>query len=212
MISAAALLSGQDSTEKNSAKQTRAPAQSEFSTVTSADRILEVRYPKALLHCKHDDGENPDVWSPEGCAADIPVCGDSAHSGNVLLCLAYPAQNFRGSNLQAAAFSVSRIENFDAAECSQKWARTNTTDVHAEKIGGLKLQAARAEQSERSHVADQRMYRVFHKSCYELDINFVTALDTAFAAEDVPRKLTHAELDQIRSALAQALAGFRFLK
>lgn len=197
---------------QSSGGQTRTQAQPELSTVVSADHTVQVRYPKSLQVCKHNDGENPDVWSPEACAADIPACDTSGHSGNVLLCLAYPAGDFHGSELQAAAFAVSRITNFNESECMQKWARTGTTEIHSERIGSLKFQAARAEESEQNHVADQHIYRIYHKACYELDINVVIALDTALAVEDVPRKLTSAEREQIRDALEQALAGFRLLK
>jgi hypothetical protein len=197
---------------QNVAAQARTQPQAEFSIVTSADQVVQVRYPKSLLICKHNDGENPDVWSPEGCAAEIPVCDTSGHSGNVLLCLAYPVAEFHGSELQAAAFSVSRIDNFNERECVQKWARSGTTEIHSERIGRLRFQAARAEQSERSHVAYQHIYRIYHNACYELDINMVIALDTAFAAEDVPRKLTPAERDRINALLEQALSGFRFRK
>jgi hypothetical protein len=208
----AAAIAGQTSTAQSPSVGNRTQPQPEFSIVVSADHAVEVRYPKSLLVCKHNDGENPDVWSPNGCAADIPVCDTSGHSGNVLLCLAYPTADFRGSELQAAAFAVSRIDNFNSDECTQKWARINTTEIHSEKIGSLKFQLARAEESERSHVADQHIYRIYHKACYELDINVVIALDTAFAAEDVPRKLTAGEREQIMSVLEQALAGFRFVK
>lgn len=197
---------------KNFTAPSRAQPQPELSSVFNPDHTIQVRYPKALRVCKHSDGENPDVWSPEGCAADIPVCDNSGHSGNVLLCLAYPAGDLRGSDLQAAAFAVSRIDNLNESECLQKWPRTNTAEIHSEKIGSLKFEAAQAEETERSHVASQHIYRIYHKACYELDINLVVALDTAFAAEDAPRKSTPAERDQIKSVLEQALAGFRFVK
>jgi hypothetical protein len=187
--------------------------QPEFSSVTSPDRVVQVRYPASLLVCKNLDGENPDAWSPEACAAEIPVCDSSGHSGNVLVCVAYPASDFHGSELQAAAFAVNRIDNLSAKECTQKWPRTDTKEIGQQEIGGLKFQAAKAEESARSHVADQHIYRIYHKgACYEFDINIVMALDTAFAAEDAPRKLTPAEHSQIKSTLEQALAGFRFLK
>jgi hypothetical protein len=191
--------------------QTRAQ---EFASVTSPDRVFQVRYPKSLLVCAHRDGENPDVWSPEACAADIPVCDNSGHAGNVILCLAYPTDAFHGSELQAAAFSVSSIDNYASAkECVQKWPRSNTSDIHSEEVGGLHFQAAKASETGNSHVADQRIYRIFHKGvCYELDLNVTTALDSAFAAEDAPRKLTEEERAKIKDALMQALRGVRFLK
>jgi hypothetical protein len=191
--------------------QTRAQ---ELASVTSPDRVFQVRYPKSLLVCAHRDGENPDVWSPEACAADIPVCDNSGHAGNVILCLAYPTDAFHGSELQAAAFSVSSIDNYASAkECAQKWPRSNTSDIHSEDVGGLHFQAAKAAETGNGHVAEQSIYRIFHKgTCYEVDVNLTVALDSAFAAEDKPRKLTPAERQTIQQTLIKAVSGFRFLK
>jgi hypothetical protein len=191
--------------------QTRAQ---EFTSVTSSDGVFRVRYPKSLLVCSHRDGENPDEWSPQDCAADIPVCDNSGHAGNVILCLASPTAEFQGSELQAAAFSVSRIDNLAGAkECLQKWPRADTSDIHSEEIGGLRFQAAKAKETGNSHIAEQHIYRIFHKAaCYELDVNLTVALDTAFASEDAPRKLTAAEREKIKGLLTRALRGFRFLK
>jgi hypothetical protein len=193
--------------------QHKPPADSKLATTASSDHAVQVRYPMSLKVCTHRDGENPDVWSPDDCAAEIPVCDNSGHAGNVLVCLAYPAQEFRGSNLQAAAFAVSRIDNFSAIECAGKWPRTNTSEIHSQQISGMKFKAAKAQETANSHVADQSIYRIAHKgACYELDVNFTIALDTAFPAEDVPRKLTAAEQEKIRTALLQALSGFQFAK
>lgn len=194
--------------------QARKRASSDLDRVASADHRVEVRYPKALLVCTHLDGENPDVWSHEACMAEIPVCDNSGHAGDVLVCLAYPAEEFKKTDLQAAALAVSRIENLRAAkECREKFARSDTSDMHSERIAGMEFQVARAVQTESSHVSEQNIYRIFHRgACYELDVNLTTALDSAFAAEDVPRKLTAEEREKIKSTLRQALEGFRFLK
>jgi len=193
--------------------QNRSTAHSKFASLTDPDKVFEIRHSKSLLVCSHRDGENPDVWSPDSCIADIPVCDNSGHAGNVLACLAYPVDKFKGSELQAAAFSVSRIESLSADECVKKWARSDTANIHSEEIHGLKFQVGHAVETGNSHAADESIYRVFHKgACYELDMTLAIAQDSAFAAEDVPRKLTAAERDQIRGVLMQALDGFRFLK
>ena len=146
--------------------------------------------------------------------ADIPVCDNSGHAGEVLLCLAYPAGEFKKSELQAAAFAVSRIDNLrTASECTKKWPRSNTSRVRSEKIGGLKFEVAEAEESGNSHVNSEMIYRTFHNgACYELDVNIAIAQDSAFASEDAPRKLTAAEREKVKVTLLQALAGFRFVK
>jgi hypothetical protein len=207
----AGLLAGSSS---RMSAQSRAKANPELQKFVSTDHSFEVRYPKALLVCTHLDGENPDVWSREACIAEIPVCDNSGHAGDVLACLAYPVAELGKTELQAAAFAVSRLDNLRSAkECETKWARSDTADVHGEQIGGLKFQVARALQTESSHVSEQNIYRIFRGGvCYELDVNLTTALDTAFAAEDVPRKLTAAEREKIKATLTQALEGFRFLK
>jgi hypothetical protein len=197
------------------AGQEKVSAKPVLSTITSTDGVLQVRYPQFLIRCEHLDAENPDVWTPEsGCVASIPVCDSSGHSGNVLSCLGYPLTEFQGSELQAAAFSVSRLDSFATAkECLGNWANKNTIGVHAGSIHGMTFQAAKAVETEASHVADHYIYRTFHKAaCYELDVNIAVALDSAFAAEDAPRKLTHAEREKIKAELTRALDGFRFLK
>jgi hypothetical protein len=219
LLSAIALAGACAMTLVASRAQAQAKPKAELATLTGTAGEFQIRYPKNLLVCTHLDGENPDVWSREECIADIPVCDNSGHAGDVLACLAYPAgglkkDELKKSELQAAAFSVSRIGNLHTAkECLEKWARSNTTDIHSERIAGMEMQAARAEQTESSHVSEQNIYRVFHAgSCYELDVNLTTALDSAFAAEDVPRKLTPAEREEIKRSLHEAMEGFRFLK
>jgi hypothetical protein len=182
---------------------------------SGAGSVFQIEYPQNLVRCEHLDAENPDVWSPEGaCAASIAVCDSSGHAGNVLACLAYPPSEFHGSELQAAAFTVSRIDSFHtASDCLQRWGSPNTSAIHAEQIRGAKFQAAMVKEAEGNYVAEHAVYRTFHKdACYELDVNLSTALDTAFAAEDKPRKLTAAERQKIKGALTQALEGFRFQK
>jgi hypothetical protein len=186
-----------------------------FASLISAEGIFQVRYPATLVHCQDLDGENPDVWSPQDvCAASIPVCDSSGHAGSVLACLAYPSGEFHGSELQAAAFAVSRLDIYrSAGECLERWENRNTSAVHVERIRGVKFQAAQLMETQTGYVAEHSMYRAFHKgSCYELDVNLSTALDSAFAAEDAPRKLTAEEREKIRAGLRQALEGFRFLK
>ena len=192
-----------------------AASASELGILTSHDGDFQVKYPQTLIRCERLDAENPDVWSPEhGCAAPIAVCDNSGHSGEVVACLAYPLADFHGSELQAAALSVSRLDGFSTAmECVKRWASADTHEVHSEKIGALTFQAAKVVETETSHVADRSIYRTFHNAtCYELDVNVSIALASAFAAEDVPRKLTDAERDKIKASLTQALQGFRFLK
>ena len=194
--------------------QSGAVVKPEFTNFVSRDGTFQVKYPQYLVRCEHLDAENPDVWSPESaCIASIPVCDSSGHAGNVLTCLAYPPNEFRGSELQAAALAVSRLDSFGAAECMQKWTNRDTSDVHEERVRGVRFQAAKVAETQGSYVAEHSVYRAFHKgACYELDVNLSTALATAFAAEDVPRKLTSAERDKIKTSLTESLEGFRFLK
>ncbi len=196
------------------AGQPRAPLPSESSVLTAADGSFRIKY-QGLVLCQDLDGENPDVWSPQDtCAAAIPVCDSSGHAGNVLGCLAYPKTEFRGSELQGAAFAVSRLDIFPTAkECLQRWPSRDTSNIHEERIGGMRLQSARVVETQGSYVTEHLIYRAFHRNaCYELDVNISIALDSAFAVEDAPRKLTMEEREKIKAELKQALEGFRFLK
>lgn len=177
-------------------------------------RIFRVRYPRSLIPCSHLDGENPDVWSPQECISEIPVCDNSGHEGNVLLCLAYPIKELPHTELQAAAFAVSRIDNLRTAhDCDTKFPRANTKYLPEEKIAGTRFDVAEAEESGSGHVNRENLYRAFHAdACYEIDITLDFALDSAFAAEDAPRKLTPAQQQEVKSTLGLALQGFRFTK
>jgi hypothetical protein len=184
-------------------------------TLTNSAGIFQIKYSQDLVRCEHLDAENPDVWSPqEACVASIPVCDSSGHAGNVLACLAYRATEFHGSEMQAAAFAVSSLDSFRTEkDCMQKWTADGISDVHAEQIRGVKFQAGKMVETQGSYVAEHLISRTFHKNaCYELDVNISTALDTAFAAEDMPRKLSPAERDKIKATLAHAMEGFAFLK
>lgn len=194
--------------------QTHQNASKEREIIMSPERLFQVRYPKLLLVCTHRDGENPDVWSPQECIADIPVCDNSGHAGEVMICLAYPAGEFEKSELQAAAFAVSRIGNIHTAgECTKKWPRSDTAEIHSERLAGLTFQAAVATESGNGHTVRANLYRIFHQgACYELDVNIAIEQETAFAAEDAPRSLTAAERERVEKTLMQALEGFRFLK
>ena len=194
--------------------QIRGPASKELKTITSSDRLIQIRYPNSLAVCSHQDGENPDVWSPDECVAEIPVCDNSGHAGEVMVCLAYPAGEFKKSELQAAAFAVSRIDNLrTASDCTQRWPRTNTSQIHSTRLAGLTFQSAVATESGNNRTLFADLYRIFHGgACYELDVNIAIAQEAAFAAEDAPRKLTPSERETVKSDLMQALAGFRFLK
>src|SRR5579859_1397925 len=82
---------------------TRKPAAKlDSTTLTSHESDFRLKYPSSLIRCDRMDAENPDVWSPpRGCTAAIPVCDNSGHSGEVEACVAYPLDDFRGSELQA---------------------------------------------------------------------------------------------------------------
>jgi hypothetical protein len=210
-----ALLLACHGAEAQSPARNSAPAQPKPSTITIREGSFEIKFPLMLIRCERRDGENPDVWSPEhGCAASIPVCDNAGHSGEVLVCLAYPLDEFRGSELQGAALSVSRLDGYNSAsDCAKRWPSRDTRDIHTQRIGTLSLQAATAVERETSHVAERYLYRVFHnRACYELDITLATALPSAFAAEDVPRNMTEEERRKVKASLMEALRSFRFLK
>jgi hypothetical protein len=192
-----------------------AAAKAELSVLTSHEGDFQLKYPQSLIRCERMDAENPDVWSPpHGCAAAIPVCDNTGHSGEVEACVAYPLDDFRGAELQAAALSISRLDGFATpGECTKRWASRDISDVHSEHIGASSFHAAKAVEAQTNYEADHAIYRVFHgAACYELDVNISIALPGAFAAEDVPRKLTGAEREEIKVSLTKALEGFRFLK
>ena len=93
--------------------QTHRP-QSTKSTYVSPDETFRFDYSDSLVQCKRDPHQ-PHWWTPaESCEAYTPVCSDvSCDSESTVACTAYAANDKKGTNFEAAAFSVSEPKGAD---------------------------------------------------------------------------------------------------
>jgi hypothetical protein len=179
---------------------------------TSTDGAFHFEYPASLVQC----GRNPnqtDRWGPdESCEAFIPVCSDfSGQSAGTVTCIAYPAEGMKGTNFQAAAFSVSE----------QKAASTQTECLKAEEppphvgnarketVNGVTFTVIETAGVATGNLIDGRVYRSFHrKKCYELDVRI------AFSnpANADPGTMKNFDLEAVHHRLNQVLDTFKFIK
>ena len=74
---------------------------------TSPDGAFQFEYPASLIRCANDPKQHGWWKPPESCEAYTPICSDfGGVSGGAIACIAYPAENMKGTNFQAAAFAV----------------------------------------------------------------------------------------------------------
>jgi hypothetical protein len=133
-----------------------------------------LEYPDSLVTCKRDPQQSG-RWKPEGsCEAYIPVCSDVyGDSAATVMCLAYPASKMSGTNFQAAAFSVNRLQQAKTeAECLRvAEPPPHWKPSHAENINGVKFNVTHTDGVATGNLIDGYVYRAFHRNnCYELDI------------------------------------------
>lgn len=110
------------------AGQEESPRKDRKTRFTSTDGTFYFEYPASFAQCGRNPNQ-PDRWGPdESCEAFIPVCSDfSGQSDGTVTCIAYPAERMKGTNFQAAAFSVSVVPETPGA----------TTGGDMETGGGL---------------------------------------------------------------------------
>jgi hypothetical protein len=141
---------------------------------TSIDGAFRFEYPASLARC----GRNPtqhDRWGPdESCEAFTPVCSDfSGQSNGTVTCIAYPAAEMKGTNFQAAAFSVSEIKGATTeAECLKvEEPPPHVGSVRKETVNGVIFTVIETEGVATGNLIDGYVYRSFHRNrCYELDV------------------------------------------
>jgi len=101
----------------------------------SPDGTFHFEYSASLVRCSRNPNQ-PDRWGPdESCEAFTPVCSDfSGASDGTVTCIAYPAGGMKGTNFQAAAFSVSELKAATTeAECLIVREPPRTWELHVGK-------------------------------------------------------------------------------
>lgn len=148
----------------------------------------------------------------------IPVCKPDA-----LVCVVYPAEEFKGTSLDAASFQVREIfttrEMMTADVCvtpyprkDSNWPEFLISAKHpVEMIGPVEFVHGVSGGAATSHASSIDLYRMVHKQrCFELS---VSETGTNPNSSDPPLKtLTPAQQDKLQQAMSDILHSFRFIQ
>lgn len=175
----------------------------------SPDRAFSFEYPSSLIKCEKDPKQEG-RWIPDrSCEAVIPVCTYASLSkDSTVACIAYPAETLSGTNFEAAAFTVNKLDEATADECAQV-TEPHPATFHKEKVNGVIFDVFDVGGVAAGSLSAADAYRNFHQNkCYELDVRvaFVSmgALD--------PGTLKEFDYDKVHRALQSVLSTFKFLK
>lgn len=178
----------------------------------SPDGTFHFEYSDSLVSCRRDPNQSH-RWVPdESCETYTPVCSDfSCDSAGTVACIAYPASTMKGSNFQAAAFSVNELKEVKSeAECeSLKEPPPQVGKPHSEILKGVKFVVTETDGVAAGNLIDGYAYRSFHKNkCYELDIRI------AFSnlANYDPGTMKNFRLKAVQGQLKKLLDTFEFTK
>jgi hypothetical protein len=179
---------------------------------TSTEGAFHFEYPTPLVRCGRNPIQ-PDRWGPdESCEGFTPVCSDfSGQSNGTLTCIAYPAAEMKGTNFDAAAFSVSEIKAATTeAECLKvEEPPPHVGSVRKETVNGVIFTVIETDGVASGNLLDGYVYRSFHRNkCYELDVRI------AFSnpANADPGTMKNFDLEMVHHRLKQVLDTFKFVE
>jgi hypothetical protein len=189
--------------------QTRHP-QSAKNSYVNPDDTFRFDYPDSLVQCKRDPDQS-NWWIPaESCEAYTPVCTNvSGDSGGTVACIAYPANDNKGTNFEGAAFSVSELKGANTEhKCRSGAEASRTAPVTIQAINSVKFSATKTVGVATSHGENGFIYTTFHQGkCYELDIRIAS---TGIGYTDPPLKPF--DFGRVQRTLEAVLDSFKFLK
>ena len=169
-------------------------------TFASPDGSFRFAYSDSLVSCRRDPNQSQ-RWIPdESCEAYTPICSDfSGDSTGTVACIACSAGPMKGSNFQAAAFSVNELKEVKSeAECERLTEPPpQVGKPHSDILKGVKFVVTETDGVAGGNLIDGTAYRSFYRNkCYELDtrIAFSNAANAnpgtkSFDAKAVQRKL-----------------------
>jgi hypothetical protein len=175
----------------------------------SPDGMFAFEYPKSLIRCETDP-KQADRWTPaRSCEAVIPVCAYASLTKDAtVVCIAYPAETLIGTNFEAAAFSVNKLDETTADECLRV-TEPHPATSHKEKVNGVTLDVFDVGGVAAGSVLVADAYRKFHQNrCYELDLRIAFANIGAFD----PGTVKEFDYKDVHRSLKSVLNTFTFLK
>jgi hypothetical protein len=139
------------------------------------------------------------------------VCSDfSGIKDATIACVAYPAANLRGTNFEAGAFSVSRLDATTVSEClSVPEPPPHVGTARTETVNGVTFNVTETDGVAMGNLIDAYDYRSFHGNrCYELDIRIAFANIGNFD----PGTVKEFDDKAVYSSLKSVLNTFKFVK
>src|SRR6266568_6317309 len=178
----------------------------------SPDGTFHFEYSASLVRCSRNPNQ-PDRWGPdESCEAFTPVCSDfSGQSDGTVTCIAYPAEGMKGTNFQAAAFSVSEIRGATTqAEClKMEEPPPHVGGARKETVNGVTFTVMETDGVATGNLIDGYVYRSFHRNkCYELDVRIAFS-NPAYADLGTMKNF---DLEMVHRRLKQVLDTFKFVE
>ncbi len=176
---------------------------------TSPDGAFAFEYPRSLIKCERDP-KQADSWIPaRSCEGVIPVCAyNSLTKDATVVCIAYPAETLLGTNFEAAAFTVNKLDEATEDECLR------ITEPHPATSRKVNVNGMTFDMFDMDGVAAGSFlageaYRNFHQNrCYELDLRIAAANPGAFD----PGTVKEFDYDMVFSSLKSVLDTFKFVK
>ena len=175
----------------------------------SPDVMFAFEYPNSLIKCERDPKQS-DWWIPaRSCEAYTPVCTDAASTKDAtVVCIAYPAETIIGTNFEAAAFSVNRLDAITAEECLRVTEPHPATSLK-KKVNDVTFDVFDVGGVAAGNLLDADAYRNFHQNrCYELDLRIAFVSIGAFD----PGTVKEFDGEAVHRSLKSVLNTFQFLK
>jgi hypothetical protein len=181
-------------------------------TFISSDGAFRFDYPETLVLCQRDPKQS-NSWTPnEPCNGFTPVCTDvSCKAQGTLACIAYPtAGMMKGTNFEAAAFSVSELKDSNTeSNCRIVAEPPPQESFHTETINGTRFDVTEVDGVATGSLLHGYVYRSFHnRKCYELDIRVTFSSLGSYA----PGAVKNFDSEKVQRALKDVLESFEFLK
>lgn len=173
----------------------------------SPDGRFAFRYPNSLVRCERDSKQADRCIPTESCEAYIPVCSDfSGSPGTTVACVAYLTGGIKGTNFQAAAFSINQVNATTMGRCLNI-AESNVRTLRKEKVNGVTFTVIETDGVAAGHLMDGEAYRSFHQNkCYELDIRIASSNIGNYD----PGTVRGFDRETVYSSLKSALNTFQF--
>lgn len=187
------------------------PQQISTGTFASPDGMFRFNYSRALVSCSRNLNQI-DRWLPDDpCNAYAPVCSNLfGDSTGTVACIAYPASEMKGSNFEAAAFSVSELKQTRTeAECLKvEDPAPYVEHPRYETVNGVKFKVTETDGVAAGNLIDAYVYRAFHRrKCYELDIR-IAYWNAANADPDTVKTF---DVKSVYYRLKEVLDTFKFI-